>query len=387
MSGLRFLTAGESHGPAETSILEGLPQGLPLVAEDIDHHLARRQMGYGRGGRQKIETDRVRILSGTYQGVTIGSPLTLQIINRDYENWKDKPHKPVHSPRPGHGDLAGSMKYNLRDARTILERASARETVNRVAVGAVCQRLLREFDIAVTGRVRQVGDLVFASDGPSTEELHNPKEVHEDPALEDQRRAYFALVDRCRRAGDTLGGIVEVRVTGVPAGLGSHVHWDRRLDSRLGAAALSIPSVKAFEIGEGVAAAGRTGSEVHDAMYLDEAQEIRRRTNRAGGLEAGITNGEDVILKIYFKPIATIRKGLPSVNMQTVTPTQSDYERSDVTVLPAAAVVAEHVIACVIADAVCLKYGGDTLTEMRQRHDAFLHQLRQRNEPEQELQP
>jgi chorismate synthase len=380
---LRFLTAGESHGRALVAILEGLPAGLELTAEDIDHELRRRQKGYGRGGRMKIESDHADILSGVRLGMTLGSPLALLIENRDWENWQqqmsqEKPVSPptrVTRPRPGHADLAGSLKYGHEDIRNVLERASARETAARTAVGAVAKRLLGEFGIAVGSHVIQIGpitaDVSEMSWSTAQERAAESAVGCADPQAE---KAMMAEIDRARSAGDTLGGVCEIRATGCPPGLGSHVHWDRRLDARLATAVMSIPGVKGVEIGLGFAAAGRPGSATQDEIFYD-GRRFTRRTNRAGGIEGGISNGQEIVLRAAMKSLPTLGRPLDTVDVETKKPSPAARERSDVCAVPAMGVIAEAVVAFEIARALCEKLGGDSLTEMRRNFKGYLTQV------------
>jgi chorismate synthase len=358
---LRFLTAGESHGPCLTAIIEGLPAGLPLSTAGIDRQLQRRQGGYGRGSRQQIERDEVEILSGVAHELTIGSPLALRIRNRDWENWRDREVPPWTIPRPGHADLAGGTKYGLEDLRWVAERASARETAARVAVGAVAAQLLAEFGITVGSYVAEIGGAVADVPGLPAEELWARAErsdVHcPDEESASRMRAY---IDQARQSGDSLGGVIVVGATGLPVGLGSHVHWDRRLDGQLAAAVMSIPAIKGVEIGPAFDNARRSGTEVHDPIYPEG-----RPTNRAGGLEGGITNGQPLLIRAAMKPIPTTLSPLPSVDLATGEPTTTQYTRSDVCAVPAAAVVAEAMVAWVLAQALVEKTGGDSLPEMR----------------------
>jgi len=358
---LRFLTAGESHGPCLTAIVEGLPAGLPLTPADIDCDLERRQGGYGRGGRQQIERDRVEILSGTAKERTIGSPLALRIRNRDWENWRDREVPPWSVPRPGHADLAGGIKYGLRDLRLVAERASARETAARVAVGAVARRLLAEFDIAVGSYVVEIGGVVAEIPDLSLEELWAQAETSDvrcphEPSAEQMR----VRIDQVREAGDSLGGVIVVGAIGLAVGLGSHVHWDRRLDGRLAGAVMSIPAIKGVEIGPAFENARRPGTEVHDEILPGT-----RPTNRAGGLEGGMTNGQPLLIRAAMKPIPTTLNPLRSVDLETGERTTTQYTRSDVCAVPAAAVVGEAVVAWVLSEALMEKIGGDSLAEMQ----------------------
>lgn len=379
-----FTTAGESHGPQLTIIVTGVPAGLKLDRERINTDLRRRQHGYGRGGRMKIESDEAEITAGIRGGETLGSPIAITIRNRDFENWRGamdpweldeaETHKRrVHAPRPGHVDLAGGMKYDRRDLRDILERASARETASRVAAGAIAKELLRAFGIEIRSGVASVGDAGDPSYAPTWEEL---LAVDEESPLRvmnrDHEVAMIAAVDRAKEAGETLGGTIVVAARGVPVGLGSYIQWNEKLDGRIAQAILSIHAVKAVAIGDGVGAATRLGSEVHDALYFDETQRYHRTTNRAGGLEGGVTNGEDVVVRAFMKPISTLRRGLPSVDIETREAHRSQWERSDVTAVPACGVVCEAMLALVLAAAMREKFGGDTVADMRVAHSAYL---------------
>jgi chorismate synthase len=374
---LRYLTAGESHGPALCAIAEGFPAGLSLDLSRVDAELARRQKGYGRGGRMQIETDRAEFLSGIRGGVTLGTPIALVVWNKDHENWKELMSPAARGgprftrPRPGHADLAGGLKYLRRDLRDILERASARESAARVAAGAFAKMLLAELGVALASGVRWLGPVGADLPVPSWAEV---SAVDDSSPLRAIRRdlepAMVALVDEARASGDTLGGAVTVIAHGVPAGLGSHVAWDEKLDGRIAQALLSIPAVKGLEIGAALGACRGLGSVAHDAIERDPAGGFRRPTNRAGGLEGGITNGEDVVVTLFKKPISTLRDGLPSVDLDTLEPAASQYERSDVTALPAAGVIGEAMLALVLADAALEKYGGDSMAELRAHFEA-----------------
>ena len=383
-----FVTAGESHGPQLTIIVTGLPAGLRLDRARINADLRRRQHGYGRGGRMAIESDEAEIVGGVRGGETLGSPISIVIRNRDYENWRRamdpwelddaEAHKRrVHSPRPGHVDLAGGMKYGRQDLRDILERASARETASRVAAGAIAKELLRAFGIEIRSGVVSVGDAGDPEYPATWEEL---QAVNDDSPLRAVSKAHeqamVAAVDRAKEAGETLGGTIVVAARGVPVGLGSYVQWNEKLDGRIGQAILSIHAVKAVAIGDGVAAAARIGSEVHDAIYFDDERRYHRTTNRAGGLEGGVTNGEDVIVRAFMKPISTLRRGLPSVDIETRDAHRSQWERSDVTAVPACGVVCEAMLAIVLAGAMREKFGGDSLGAMRRSYEAYLDDLR-----------
>ena len=390
---LRFLTAGESHGPALTVIVEGLPAGVPVDRDRIDRDLRRRMGGYGRGGRMRIESDRVEILGGVRFGRTLGSPVALRIVNRDHSNWiesmaVDGPAPPsdrsrgVTRPRPGHADLAGALKFGTHDAREILERASARETAARVAAGGLARAFLAELEVEVTSRTLAVGRV---SDSGPDEEGTGGFEALDGLAddapfrVVDQKvsAAMAAEVDRARAARDSLGGVFEVLARGVPPGLGSHVHWDRRIDGRIGGALLSIPAVKAASVGEGVESSGRMGSGTHDAIAWEEtARRFVRATNRAGGIEGGMTNGEVVRARGYLKPLATLPQPLPSVDLVTKEPFEAAVERTDTIPIVAAGVVAEAMLCLVLADELLIKCGGDSLEETRRNLEAYRQALR-----------
>lgn len=371
---LRFLTAGESHGPALTAILEGMPAGVTLTAEMIDRDLARRQMGFGSGGRMKIETDRIKVTSGVVRGRTTGAPIALHVINDDWPNWEKRRVEPVTRPRPGHADFTGGIKYNFDDMRLALERASARETAMRVAVGAICKSLLAEFDVRVGGYVRVLGPVEADLEGMDYPTRWEQAETN-DVRCPDQAAAAAmrTAIQETRRAHDTLGGIIEVVATGVPAGLGSHVHWDRKLEARIAQAMVSIQAMKGVEIGPAFENARKRGSDVHDPFELDEAGGIRRTRNNAGGFEGGITTGAPVVVRVAMKPISTILKGMPSVNLATGEPERTVYERSDFTAVPRAVPIGEAMLAFVLTDALLEKLGGDSLDELHVRY----HQLRE----------
>lgn len=371
---LRYLTGGESHGPALTAIIEGLPAGLPLTPDDIDRDLRRRQVGYGRGGRMKIEQDRVEMLAGVLSGLTTGAPVVLQIRNRDWENWRAREWPTVTVPRPGHADYAGAVKYGLSDARPILERASARETAARVAVGAVACLLLAQFGIVVGSYVERIGAATASIPAEPLAHLWELAEKSDvrcpDPAGADAMRQ---AIDAARDAKDSLGGVFVVAAVGLPVGLGTHVHADRRLDSRLAAALMSVPAIKGVEIGPAFANAGRPGTQVHDEMFVDSTGKLARRTNRAGGIEGGMTNGAPVLLRAAMKPIPTTLTQRQSVDLRSGAASWTSYERSDVCAVPAAAVVGEAVIAWVLADALMEKLGGDSLSEILPRYATLVH--------------
>jgi len=396
MTRFRFTTAGESHGPALAALVEGLPAGVPVSAGDIDLELRRRQGGYGRGGRMRIESDRAEILSGVRHGQTLGSPVTLLIRNRDWANWTDamspgpvenegddQAMRRVYFPRPGHADLVGALKYDRTDARDILERASARETAARVAAGTLARRLLAEVGITVGSHVVSIGGIVAARVDELPDDLNaasDPSPVRcLDPGAEGRM---IDAIDEAKRAGDTLGGVVEVVARGVPAGLGSHVSWDRKLDGRLAGALMSIQAIKGVEIGLGFEAAMRPGSRVHDAIRLDDAVGrgggYGRAGNNAGGLEGGITTGQPLIVRAAMKPISTLMQPLDTVDLRTGERAEAVRERSDVCAVPAAGVVAEAMVAMVLADALLEKAGGDSLAEVRRNLDAYLERIRER---------
>ncbi|WP_026765938.1 chorismate synthase [Selenomonas ruminantium] len=377
MSELRFMTAGESHGPRLTAILEGLPAGLKLHKEDIDRELARRQQGYGRGGRMKIETDKVEVLSGMRFNETLGGPLTLQVINKDFANWNGRmaafgepEGEKVTAARPGHADLTGILKYDREDVRDILERSSARETTMRVAVGAVCKAFLRELGIKVVSHVTNIGGVAVdpSKIDRSAIGTENGSELNcYDSEAEVQMKA---RIDEAKAAGDTLGGIFEVIVQGAPVGLGSHIQWDRRLDARLSGAMMSIQAIKGVEIGAGFECAVLPGSQIHDEIYLEEDR-IQRKTNRAGGLEGGMTNGEDIIVRAAMKPIPTLMTPLKSIDIESREAVLACKERSDTCAVSAASVVGEAMVAFVIAQAVCEKFGSDAMVDLKAAIDAY----------------
>jgi chorismate synthase len=367
---LRYWTAGESHGPALTALVDGFPAGLTIDTDSIDSELQRRQGGYGRGGRQRIETDTVTFLSGLWKGKTLGSPLTLQVINRDakIEQMDD-----IERPRPGHADLPGAIKH-LGGVRPVLERASARETAARVAAGALARQLLSLFGIEVAGWVTELGGVVLGGrEGtlPELRDIRNSSEIYSlHPEQDDHVKD---LIDRVGKDGDTLGGIVEVRVDGLPIGLGTHTQWDRKLDGQLAQAVMAVQAIKGVEIGMGFETARRPGSEVHDPIHYDESERAKptlgfvRPTNNAGGLEAGITNGQPLVIRAAMKPISTLRKPLDSVNLRTKQSESAAYERSDVCAVSACSVIIENVVAFSMAAALVDKFGGDSIEEMRAR--------------------
>jgi chorismate synthase len=386
---LRFETAGESHGECLVATLTGLPSGIPLDFASINHELWRRQQGYGRGGRQKIEKDAVHFVAGVRQGQTIGAPIAMLVQNRDWKNWTESmpvepgdpaKHKSVKRPRPGHADLAGAIKYNYHDARYILERASARETAARVAVGAIAKEFLKQFGIGVLSHVIGVGPVRLNRPVNWTEivELSKKQDVLlgcVDPDVEAKMKE---AVDHAYRTGDTIGAIFEVVAHGLPVGLGSHIAWDTRLDGRLAQAIVSIQAVKGVEVGLAEEGAMSYGSAVQDTIhYQKEAQRFTRGSNRAGGLEGGITNGEDLIVRGFLKPISTLRRPLESVDLDTREPSSAAYERSDVCVAPAAGVIGEAMVAIVLAQAFVEKFGGDSLCETRRNFESYQTQVRE----------
>ncbi len=385
----RFTTAGESHGRALVAIVEGLPAGMPIDAAGIDRELARRQWGYGRGGRMKIEQDEVQILSGVRHGLTLGSPVALLIENKDWANWTDvmsadaremapEKSRELKRPRPGHADLAGGQKFAARDLRNVLERASARETAARVACGALAKQLLSAFGIEILSHVVQLGGIPEKTLQLTWDEI---AAIPEDAALRcydsTAQQRMIELIDQKRESGDTLGGIFEVAARGVIPGLGSHTAWDLKLDGRLAQAVMSIPAVKAVAIGAGHEASALPGSEVHDEIaYNNETKEFIRATNRAGGLEGGITNGEELRIRGHMKPLSTLRRPLRSIDIDTKTEELAGFERSDITAVPAAGVIGEAMVAITLAAALREKFGGDSLGEMKRNYHGYREQLR-----------
>lgn len=390
---LRYLTAGESHGPQLTAIIEGAPANLEITEETINVDLARRQCGYGRGGRMRIEKDTVEILSGVRWGKTLGSPITLSIRNRDWANWQEKmstaeTHRDdknrVTRSRPGHADLPGALKYNQHDLRNILERSSARETAARVAVGSVAKAFLNHFDIFVRGFVVELGGIMATRPNlplGTLQEMAAKSELFTYDTVAE--KAMKALIDQMKEAGDTIGGIIEVVVSGVPAGLGSHVQWDRKLDARLAMSIMSIQAIKGVEIGAGFGTARSPGSQVHDEIYYESSRLARgkssgfyRKSNNAGGIEGGISNGEEITARAAMKPIPTLYRPLQSVDIDTKEALEATVERSDVCAVPAVAVVAEAVVAIEIAGAFLEKFGGDSMEEVRRNFEGYTDCLR-----------
>jgi len=384
----RFTTAGESHGRGLVGILEGMPAGLPVSAERVNAELKRRMGGYGRGARMKIESDQIEWLAGVRAGETLGSPIAMLVWNRDWEHWQDvmapeadvadrgaERRRQVTRPRPGHADLAGSLKYDRQDARDILERASARETVARVACGAVCKLLLEQFGIEIGSHVAELGGVAAKYLSPLPSPLNAAADASPVRCLDpDAEREMIARIDAAKAAGDTLGGVVEVVALGAPVGLGSHVSWDRKLDGRLAQALMSIPAVKGVELGLGFEAARRKGSEVHDEILPG----LARATNRAGGTEGGMTTGEPLVLRVAMKPISTLMSPLKTVDLKTGAPAQAQSERSDVTAVPAMGVIAEAMVALVLAQALLEKFGGDALSEVKRNVAGYMAQVRAR---------
>jgi chorismate synthase len=382
----RFTTAGESHGRGLVAVLEGIPAGLPLTAERVNAELKRRMGGYGRGARMKIEADQIEWLAGVRAGETLGSPIAMLVWNRDWEHWQDvmapdadapggERRRQVTRPRPGHADLAGSLKYDRQDARDILERASARETVARVACGAVCKVLLEQFGIEIGSHVAELGGVTARYRSPLPAPLNQASDASPVRCLDaDAEKEMVARIDAAQAAGDTLGGVVEVVALGVPVGLGSHVSWDTKLDGRLAQALMSIPAVKGVELGLGFEAARRKGSEVHDEILPG----LARATNRAGGTEGGMTTGEPLVARVAMKPISTLMSPLRTVDLKTGGPAQAQSERSDVTAVPAMGVIAEAMLALVLAQALLEKFGGDALSETKRNFEGYLAQVRAR---------
>jgi len=390
---IRFLTAGESHGKCLTLIVEGVPAGLQLSVSDINAELKRRQMGYGRGGRMKIESDRAEITAGVRGGVTLGSPIALTIQNRDWENWQkvmspdvveidEAQARGVTRPRPGHADLAGGIKYRHKDLRNILERASARETAARVACGAIAKCLLSKFDIHVASFVRIIGGVGLHLEQFSLLEKEDFDELREqlenspvrcpDPDAEKQM---IEAIDAAKEAGDTVGGVFQVMAFNVPPGLGSHVHWDRKLDARIAGAVMSIPAIKGVEIGLGFGVTERRGSQVHDEIFYDNDKGFYRKTNNAGGTEGGISNGETIVVRAAMKPIPTLSQPLDSVDFISKEPFKASKERSDACAVPAAGIVGEAMVAIEVANAMMEKFGGDSISELKGNFDLYMEYI------------
>jgi chorismate synthase len=387
---LNLVTAGESHGPGLTCIVEGLPAGLILDQDALNRDLARRQLGHGRGGRMKIEKDKVDVTGGVRHGRTLGGPIAISIHNRDYANWEERMNPwpveadlpEVHLPRPGHADLVGTQKFGLTDVRDILERASARETAARVAGGAVAKAFLRELSVEVRSHVIQITGVTAPRD--ASLELADFDDVDESPVRcldPEASKAMVAEIDRLRKANESLGGVFEVRAFGLVPGLGSHVSWRTRLDGVLGQAILSIQAIKAVSIGDGVEVAGLPGSQAHDEIFWNENEGYFRETNRAGGLEGGMTTGDPLIVRGFMKPLPTLTKPLRSVDIATHEPTEALRERTDSCTVPAAGVVGEAMVAFVLADAYRRKFGGDHIDDVRAALDAYRHRIGWRSGP------
>ncbi|TCZ81211.1 chorismate synthase [Paenibacillus albiflavus] len=383
---MRYLTAGETHGPQLTAIIEGMPSNVSIDFEAVNQQLARRQKGHGRGRRMLIEQDTANIVGGVRHGQTTGAPIALEVINKDFKSWTaimsvepiedGEAKRRVHRPRPGHADLTGGIKYNQKDLRNILERSSARETTMRVAVGAIARQLLAEFGIKLACQVIRIGDVVAGREAMPIDQLIEITE--ESPVRVTDKEAEAAMIsaiDAAKSAGDTLGGIVEVIVEGVPAGLGSHVQWDRKLDGRIAQAVVSIQAFKGVEFGLGFEMAQRPGSKVHDPILYTEERGYHRASNNAGGFEGGMTNGEPIIVRGVMKPISTLYKPLPSVDIDTKEPFTAQVERSDTCAVPAAAVIMENVIAWEVAQAFMEKFGGDSLEEIRSNYEQYLNHV------------
>jgi chorismate synthase len=383
---LRFLTAGESHGKGLVGVIEGLPANLTIDIEAINRELRRRQMGYGRGGRMKIEKDKVEIISGIRWGQTIGSPVSFIIWNKDWENWKDimsinkddyDKNKTVTKPRPGHGDLAGAIKYNQIDIRNILERASARETAARVAIGSIAKQLLREFNIEIYSHVIGIGGIKVSDIKVSEDNLKKADNSLVRVLDKKKEKEIISKIDEAKEKGDTLGGVFEVIVFNVPTGLGSHVNWDRKLDGKIAQGIMSLQGIKGVEIGLGFKSSELLGSETHDEIYYDN-NGYYRNTNNAGGIEAGISNGNPIVVRGYMKPIPTLKKPLNSVDMITKESYKAQKERADVCAVPSASIVAESIIAWIIAEEFIRKFGGDSVEEMLSNYKSYINYLRTR---------
>jgi len=390
MGKLRFLNAGESHGPALTAIIEGIPSNLRISSDYINRELSRRQAGYGRGGRMKIEKDRVEILSGVRFGLTLGSPITLMVKNRDWENWTEimavegqpTEKKEILNPRPGHADLPGGIKYGFYDLRNVLERASARETTTRVAVGAVCKQLLEDVGIKIGSYVVSIGELSVKdeiSNFSLEERFERAERSQLRTPLPEEDEKFIKIIDFAKEEGESLGGVFEVFATGVPVGLGSYVQWDRRIDGKIAQAMMSIQAIKGVEIGEGFGLSEKFGSEAHDEIFYEKGKGFFHKTNRAGGIEGGMTNGEPIIVRAAMKPIPTLmrKKSLRSVNIKTKETFMAAKERSDVTAVPAAAVVGEAMLAIVLTDALIEKFGNDNWIEIKRRIEEYREYTRE----------
>ncbi|WP_427340585.1 chorismate synthase [Caloranaerobacter sp. DY30410] len=382
---LRYLTGGESHGKGLIGIIEGFPANLKIDINFINNELRRRQMGYGRGDRMKIEKDKVEILSGIRNGKTIGSPITLFIKNKDWENWKDimsidenklDEDKIVTRPRPGHADLAGAIKYNHLDIRNVLERASARETAIRVAIGSIAKQFLKEFDIEIYSHVIQIGKIKIESDDISIDKIKNTDNSPLRVIDSESEKKMINEIDKAKKAGDTLGGVFEIIATNIPIGLGSHVNWDRKLDGKIAQGMMSLQGIKGVEIGIGFRAAELFGSQVHDEIYYDDG--YKRYSNNAGGIEGGISNGSSIIVRAAMKPIPTLRKPLRSVDMKTKEKFEAQKERSDVCAVPSASIVAENILAWILANEIMIKFGGDSIEEVKDNYNRYIDYVNSR---------
>lgn len=384
MSKWRWMTAGESHGPGLIGVVEGVPAGVSLTRDAINSDLARRQQGYGRGGRMAIERDQVEIYGGVRHGYTLGSPVALMVKNRDFSNWSETmspdpapTDRVVTRPRPGHADLVGGIKYGHRDLRNVLERASARETTMRVALGAVARNFLKELGITVVGHVVSIGSLHVTPSDWTLADFANAEFSPVRVIDKSAEQAMMELIDEAKEAGDTLGGTFEIVAFGLPVGLGSYVQWDRRLEADLGRALLSIPAMKAVEVGTGFRQSNQSGSEVHDAIWWEPEAGFSRRSNRAGGLEGGITTGMPLTVRVGMKPLSTLTSPLGSFDIESKEPFLAQVERSDVTAVPAAVTIGEAMVLHVLADAMLDKFGGDSLAEIQERVDAWGSRVRQ----------
>lgn len=382
---LRYLTGGESHGKGLIGIIEGLPANLKIDINFINNELRRRQMGYGRGGRMKIEKDKVEILSGIRNGKTIGSPITLFIKNRDWENWKDimsieetnlGENEIVTRPRPGHADLAGAIKYNHLDIRNVLERASARETAIRVAIGSIAKQFLKEFDIEIYSHVTQIGKIKIESDDISIDKIKNTDNSPLRVIDSELEKKMINEIDKAKKVGDTLGGVFEIIATNIPIGLGSYVNWDRKLDGKIAQGMMSLQGIKGVEIGIGFRAAELFGSQVHDEIYYDDG--YKRYSNNAGGIEGGISNGSSIVVRAAMKPIPTLRKPLRSVDMKTKEEFEAQKERSDVCAVPSASIVAENILAWILANEIMIKFGGDSIEEVKDNYNRYIDYVNSR---------
>ncbi|WP_069650083.1 chorismate synthase [Caloranaerobacter ferrireducens] len=382
---LRYLTGGESHGKGLIGIIEGFPANLKIDINFINNELRRRQMGYGRGGRMKIEKDKVEILSGIRNGKTIGSPITLFIRNKDWENWKDimsieetnlDENEIVTRPRPGHADLAGAIKYNHLDIRNVLERASARETAIRVAIGSIAKQFLKEFDIEIYSHVTQIGKIKIESDDISIDKIKNTDNSPLRVIDSELEKKMINEIDKAKKVGDTLGGVFEIIATNIPIGLGSHVNWDRKLDGKIAQGMMSLQGIKGVEIGIGFRAAELFGSQVHDEIYYDDR--YKRYSNNAGGIEGGISNGSSIVVRAAMKPIPTLRKPLRSVDMKTKEEFEAQKERSDVCAVPSASIVAENILAWILANEIMIKFGGDSIEEVKDNYNRYIDYVNSR---------